>query len=177
MEILIEQQDIQQRVKELAEEITSNHVNTGGYLPPVMICLLNGAFMFYTDLLRNIVIDTQCEFIRLKSYAGQDNSGGVEVIKGIELSLKGRDVYIVDDICDSGATILETLFMVNSHVPRSVHVVTLLKRKGGTALTDFCGFEIGDEWVYGYGLDDNGMKRSQESIWKKTDGISVNRIR
>ena len=102
MEILIEQQDIQQRVKELAEEITSNHVNTGGYLPPVMICLLNGAFMFYTDLLRNIVIDTQCEFIRLKSYTGQDNSGGVEVIKGIEGSLKGRDVYIIDDICDGG---------------------------------------------------------------------------
>lgn len=166
-ERLISGVDIQGRVRELADEISQHHKSNGGDLPPVMICLLNGAFMFYTDLLRNMTVESQCEFIRLKSYDGQDNSGGVEVIKGIEGSLKGRDVYIVDDICDTGATILETLFMVNSHIPRNVYVVTLLKRRGGTALTDFCGFEIGDEWVYGYGLDDNGLKRSVPSIWKK----------
>lgn len=165
--LLISNLDIQDRVAELAQEISTHHVETGGELPPVMICLLNGAYMFYSDLLKNMSIDSQCEFIRLKSYNGQDNSAGVEIIKGIEGCLKGRDVYIVDDICDTGATILETLFMVNSHIPRNTYVVTLLKRKDGTALTDFCGFEIDDEWVFGYGLDDNGTRRSLTSIWKK----------
>jgi hypoxanthine phosphoribosyltransferase len=166
MELFIESKDIQLRVKQLATDISQDHMASGNELPPVMICILNGAYMFYTDLLRNMKINVQSDFIRLKSYTGRDNSEGIETIKGLEIDLKGRNVYIVDDICDTGTTILETLFMVNSHLPKQVKVVTLTRRGGGVDLTDFCGFVIGDEWIAGYGLDNNGVGRNLEDLYK-----------
>ena len=166
MELIIQKNEIQKRVKELAIEISKDHQTTGNALPPVMICILNGAYMFYTDLLRNMTCNVQSEFIRMKSYEGQDNSGGIEIIKGLELDLKGRNVYIVDDICDTGTTILEALFMVNSHIPAQVKVVTLTRRGGGVDLTNFCGFVIGDEFIAGYGLDNNGVGRNLEDLYK-----------
>ncbi len=153
MELIISKKEIQLRVKQLALDIANDHINTGNALPPVMICILNGAYMFYTDLLRNMPVDVQSDFVRMKSYQGQDNSGGIEILKGLEVDLKGRNVYIVDDICDTGSTILETLFMVNSHIPQQVKVITLTRRGGGVDMTDFCGFVIGDEFIAGYGLD------------------------
>lgn len=166
MELIIRKQEIQSRIKELALNVAEDHVNTGNSLPPVMICILNGAYMFYTDLLRNMPIDVQSDFVRMKSYEGQDNSGGIQIIKGIETDLKGRNVYIVDDICDTGNTILEALFMANSHLPAQVKVITLLRRRDGVNLTDFCGFELGDEWVAGFGLDNNGVGRNLEDLYK-----------
>lgn len=166
MERILTQQEIQQRVKELAEAISVDHVQSDNILPPVMICILNGSFYFFSDLTRMMSIDCEIDFIRLKSYEGQDNSGGIQHLKDLELDLKGKRVYIIDDICDSGATIMEALFMVNSRMATEVKVVTLLQRAGGVLLTDFCGFEIGDEWVVGYGLDDHGLKRSLQDIYK-----------
>ena len=166
MEKIIKKEEIQQRVKELAEAISVDHIQSNNNLPPVMICILNGSFYFFSDLTRMMSIDCEIDFIRLKSYEGQDNSGGIQHIKGLELDLKGKRVYIIDDICDTGATILEALFMVNSRLASEVKVVTLLKRVDGVLLTDFCGFEIGDDWVVGYGLDNNGLQRSLQDIYK-----------
>ena len=166
MQRILTNEEIQRRVKELAEAISVDHVQSNNVLPPVMICILNGSFYFFSDLTRMMSIDCEIDFIRLKSYEGQDNSGGIQHLKDLELDLKGKRVYIIDDICDTGATIMEALFMVNSRLAAEVKVVTLLKRSGGVLLTDFCGFEIGDEWVVGYGLDDNGLKRSLQDIYK-----------
>ena len=166
MELIIKKEDIQARIKEIALQISVDHINNNNDLPPVMICILNGAYMFYTDLLRNMSINVQSDFIRLKSYQGQDNSDGIEVIKGLEVDLKGRSVYIVDDICDTGTTIFQALLMVNAHLPQRVNVVTLVKRKTGVDLTDYCGFEIEDEWIVGYGLDNNGVGRNLEDLYK-----------
>jgi hypoxanthine phosphoribosyltransferase len=166
MEILITSEEIQERIDQLAEQITVHHIKTGNPFPPVMICVLNGSYMFYTDLLRRMKIDVQTDFIRIKSYEGQDNSGGCEIIKGLEVDLKGRNVYIIDDICDTGTTILEALFMANSHAPADVNVITLVRRGGGVDLTSFCGFVIGEEWIAGYGLDHNGVNRNLEDIYK-----------
>ena len=166
MEKIIKKKEIQQRVKELAEAISIDHMLSNNVLPPVMICILNGSFYFFSDLTRMMSIDCEIDFIRLKSYEGQDNSGGIQRLKDLELDLKGKRVYIIDDICDTGATIMEALFMVNSRMAAEVKVVTLLKRVDGVLLTDFCGFEIGDDWVVGYGLDDNGLKRSLQDIYK-----------
>jgi hypoxanthine phosphoribosyltransferase len=165
MELIIKKEDIQLRVKQLASDITSDYLKTGNSLAPVMICILNGAYMFYTDLLRNMKIPVQSDFIRLKSYQGQDNSGGIEIVKDLEIDLKGRIVYIVDDICDTGTTILQALLMVNGHLPQQVKVVTLTRRGDGVDLTDFCGFVIGDEFIAGYGLDNNGICRNLEDLY------------
>jgi len=166
MEKLISQAKIAHRVKRLAKEISKDHIQSGNTLPPIMICILNGSIHFFSDLIRAMKIDCEIDFIRLKSYAGQDNSGGIQVLKELELELKGRRAYIVDDICDTGSTILEALFMCNSKLVQEVRVVTLLKRKDGVNMTDFCGFTINKEWVVGYGLDNNGIQRELPHIYK-----------
>jgi hypoxanthine phosphoribosyltransferase len=164
--IMFDSADLQEMVYRLGAEISIDHVqNSDNVLPPVLICVLNGSVHFYSDLVRAMSIDCELDFLRLKSYEGQDNSGGIKCTKKLELDLKGKRVYIVDDICDSGATIMEALFMVNSRMPAEVKVVTMLKRKNGTALSDFNGFEIEDEWVVGYGLDNNGLERNQNIIY------------
>ena len=166
MEKLISQAKIAHRVKRLAKEISRDHIQSGNTLPPIMICILNGSIHFFSDLIRAMKIDCEIDFIRLKSYAGQDNSGGIQILKELELELKGRRAYIVDDICDTGSTILEALFMCNSKLVQEVRVVTLLKRKDGVNMTDFCGFTINKEWVVGYGLDNNGIQRELPHIYK-----------
>ena len=167
MEKIITQQQIQQRIKELADAISQDHRESEAILPPVLICVLNGAIHFFSDLSRAITINHEVDFVRLKSYDKRDNSGGILITKPLEIDLQGKRVYIVDDICDSGATIMELLFMVNSHGLAAVKVVTLLKRKGGVDLTNYCGFELGDEWVVGYGLDDDlGLNRELQDIYK-----------
>ena len=166
MEKLINQEKIARQVKRLAKEISQDHIQSGNTLPPIMICILNGSVHFFSDLTRAMKIDCEIDFIRLKSYEGQDNSGGMQCLKELELELKGRRAYIVDDICDSGSTILEALFMCNSKLVQEVRVVTLLKRKDGVDMTDFCGFTIDKEWVVGYGLDNNGTQRELPHIYK-----------
>lgn len=167
MEKIITQQQIQHRIKELADAISQDHKESEAILPPVLICVLNGAMHFFSDLSRSMTINHEVDFVRLKSYDKRDNSGGILVTKNLEIDLKGKRVYIVDDICDSGASIMEMLFIVNTHFPATVKVVTLLKRKSGVDLTNYCGFELGDEWVVGYGLDDNlGLNRELQDIYK-----------
>lgn len=166
MEKILDYNDIQTRVLELAQEISIDHVQSENDLPPVMICVLNGAIHFFSDLTRFMSIHCEIDCIRLKSYDGQDNSGGVQIIKDLELELKGKRVYIVDDILDTGATIIEALHMASNKLASEVKVVTLLKRKSSPMTPDFFGFEIEDEWVVGYGLDDNGIKRELRDIYK-----------
>ena len=166
MEKIITKEQIRDRVQQLAEAISLDHVESNNALPPVMICVLNGALHFFSDLTRSMSIHCEIECIRLKSYEGQDNSGGVKIIKDIELDLQGKRVYIVDDILDTGATMFEALHMVNSRRAADVKVVTLLKRKSSPLMTDFYAFEIENQFVVGYGLDDWGIKRELPDIYK-----------
>ena len=85
MEILIPEYKIERRVRALAHKITEDHRNSGNSLPPVLVCVLNGAFMFFSDLVKDMGIDCEIDFIRPKSYHGQDNSGGVKFYKELEL--------------------------------------------------------------------------------------------
>jgi hypoxanthine phosphoribosyltransferase len=165
MDLIIPEYKIERRVRALAHSITEDHRNSGNSLPPVMICVLNGAFMFFTDLVKDMGIDVEMDFIRPKSYHGQDNSGGIRFIKELELDLKGKRVYIVEDMVDTGATMLEILHRVDSRQPAETRIVTLVHRKGSKHHVDFTAFEIEDEWVVGYGFDDNGLKRNYRNIY------------
>ena len=166
MDILIPEYKIERRVRAMAHQISEEHKATGDPLPPVMICVLNGAFMFFTDLVKDMGIDVSVDFIRAKSYEGQDNSGGVKFTKDLELHCKGRRVYIVEDIIDTGATMIEILQRVNDMMPTEVTIVTLVQRKNPSIPVDHFCFEIDKEWVVGYGLDDNGLKRNYRNIYK-----------
>lgn len=166
MEVLVSSRRLKRRIKQLGREITKDYMKSGTILPPVIIGVLNGSIHFFSDLARSLKVDAEIDFIRLKSYTGQDNSQGITVTKDIEIDLKGKMVYIIDDICDTGSTIIEALHMVNSKQPHEVKTVTLFKRKGGKELSDFYGFEIGDEWLIGYGFDDFGLKRNEKHVYK-----------
>ena len=166
MEIVIPEYKIERRVRALAHKISEEHKNSGNSLPPVMICVLNGAVMFFTDLVKDMGIDVQMDFIRAKSYEDRDNSGGVEITKTLDLDLKGKRVYIIEDIIDTGQTMIEVLHHVNDRMPVDVKVVTLVQRKDAKMPADHFAFEIDDEWVVGYGFDDNSLKRNYRNIYK-----------
>ena len=100
--ILFNELQIQEKVREMAAEINSRHHMNDDV---VMICLLNGGMMFYTDLIRNIVLDIECDFMRAKSYASNSTQGEVFLSKDIETSIQGKHVYVVDDFYDTGNTI------------------------------------------------------------------------
>ena len=166
MEILIPEYKIERRVRAMAHRLSEEHKASDNSLPPVMICVLNGAFMFFTDLVKDMGIDVQIDFIRAKSYEGKDNSGGVKITKHLDLELKGKRVYIVEDIIDTGQTMIEILQHVNDKMPAEVNIVTLVQRKEAKMPIDHYCFEIDEEWIVGYGLDDNSLKRNYRNIYK-----------
>jgi hypoxanthine phosphoribosyltransferase len=162
--ILLNEDQIQQKVRKIAEEINSRHHMNDDV---VMICLLNGGVMFYTDLIRNLIIDVECDFMRAKSYASNSNQGEVFLSKDIETSIRGKHVYIVDDFYDTGNTIDVVVKYLESKHPLSLTAVTLLTRDI-SPLPDFeliSGFIIKDEWVVGYGLDNNKKERNLPYIY------------
>ena len=166
MEILIPEYKIERRVRAMAHRLSEEHKSSGNSLPPVMICVLNGSFMFFSDLVKDMGIDIEVDFIRSKSYHGKDNSSGVTFTKELEIDLKGKRVYIIEDIVDTGYTMIEILQRVESRMPLDVKVVTLVHRKDNPVSVDHFCFEIADEWVVGYGFDDNGLKRNYRNIYK-----------
>jgi|TARA_B110000908_G_C10162568_1_gene406790 hypoxanthine phosphoribosyltransferase len=169
MKVLLTEQVIREKVIDLAIKINiSEYVKTrdeGKRLPPIFICVLNGAAVFFTDLVRELDFDLELDFVRAKSYEGKDNSGGVKILKDIESDIMDRDVYIVEDIIDSGETMRELFLHLTTKSPRSIKIVTLLTRKGCCQPKDYWGIEIGNEWVVGYGLDDNKLKRNLPDIY------------
>jgi hypoxanthine phosphoribosyltransferase len=166
MEILIPEFKIERRVRAMAHAISEEHKASGNSLPLVMICVLKGGYAFFADLMKDMGIDVEIDFIRAKSYEGPDNSAGVKFTKDLEIMCKGKRVYIVDDIVDTGKTMMEILLRVDDMTPAEVKIVTLLKRKENSPPVDHFCFEINDEWVVGYGLDDNGLKRNYRNIYK-----------
>ena len=162
MEVLIEEYKIDRSVKALAHIITEDHRSSGNTLPLVMICVLKGSFMFFTDLVKDIGVDCEIDFIRAKSYEDK-----VSITLDSEIDLKGKRVYIVDNIINTGQTMIEVLCRLNDSMPTEVKIVTLVHRKDNEFPVDHFCFEIGDERVVGYGFDDIGLKRNYRNIYKK----------
>jgi hypoxanthine phosphoribosyltransferase len=160
--ILFNSDDIQNKVAQMAAHIDSNHSEEDEV---VMICVLNGGFMFFSDLVKHMWKDVEIDFIRAKSYNGQDQ-GVVHITKDIETNIEGKHVYVVDDFYDTGSTLDRILEHLSTQNPKSLQMVTLLTRDV-SPIPDYphtTGFMIKDEWVYGYGLDDNGLKRNLSYI-------------
>ena len=164
MKELITPEKLQIQIKILAKQLSDDHKNDK--TPVVAICILNGGFMFFTDFVRAMPIDLECDFIRVKSYVSKRKQGDIQITKDLEIPIKNKHVYIIDDIVDTGKTMFEILLKVNDMRPTDVKVVTLLKRKKDSPPVDHFCFEIDDEWVVGYGLDDNSLKRNYRNIYK-----------
>jgi hypoxanthine phosphoribosyltransferase len=161
--ILFTSKQIQDKVTQIAQAIDFKHTTLDDV---VMICVLNGGFMFFSDLVKNMSIDVELDFIRAKSYNGQDQ-GVVHILKDIETNIEGKDVYVVDDFYDTGSTLDRILEHLSTQNPKSLEIVTLLTRD--ISPIPECpyttGFIIRDEWVVGYGMDNNSKERNLDYIY------------
>lgn len=158
--------EIDVRTKIMAKQISAEH--NGDKTPVVMVGLLNGAFMFYADLVRNMSIDIECDFMRVKSYVSKKKQGDIQITKDLEISIKGKHVYLVDDIYDTGNTINAVIEYLSVKQPATISVVTLLTREFSPKppVPFHYGFLINDEWVVGYGMDDEkGYNRNSNTVW------------
>ncbi|MDP8202612.1 MAG: hypoxanthine phosphoribosyltransferase [Candidatus Tenebribacter burtonii] len=151
--ILKTETEIQEIIKQLGKQISKDYEGKN----PIMICILKGGIVFLSDLMRSISIKVELDFMSLSSYGNSTKSSGVvRIKKDIDADILDRDVIIVEDIVDSGLTLkyLDEYFM--QHNPASVKICTLLDKPKAHKIDiniDYVGFEVGNEFVVGYGLD------------------------
>ncbi len=152
-EVLITQEQIDQRVSDLGKQITADYQDSQNLL---LLGLLRGSVMFMTDLMRKVHRPMTLDFMSVSSYSGADTSGFVRIDSDHKTNISGWDVILVDDIVDSGYTIYTIRKLLLDRHPRSLKTCALLdkasKHKVDIAI-DYCGFEIPDYFVVGYGLD------------------------
>ena len=159
-EILITEEQIQERVSDLGLELTADYRGKS----PLLIGILRGAAIFHADLIRRVDLRLSVDFISLSSYgAATRSSGQVQLIKDLESSIEGMDVILVEDIIDTGLTIKYLLRNLGSRGPSSIKICSLLSKPSRREVEvpiDYIGFEIPDEFVVGYGLDFNQKYRN-----------------
>lgn len=152
-QIIFTEKQIAARVEALGMELTGEYHDK----KPVMICVLKGASFFYIDLCRQMNCNIDMDFISVSSYgAGSKSSGVVRLIKDLDINITGRHVIIVEDIIDSGLTLSYLREFFGARKPTSIRTISFLDktaRHPDHLKTDYCGFEIPDEFVVGYGLD------------------------
>lgn len=153
-EVLISEEDIQSRVSELADQISADY-DDGNEV--VMVGVLKGSFIFLADLSRRLSIPRTIEFIAVSSYGnGSVASGAVRLVMDVRGNIEGKHVLIVEDIVDTGHTLKYLIGMMKSHRPASIRTAALVRKAESAEVDvtiDYLGFDIGDEWVVGYGLD------------------------
>jgi hypoxanthine phosphoribosyltransferase len=162
MKVLFEKPQIENRIKEIGVQILNRHKDET--TPIVLVGVLNGGFMFYTKLLDQLaMLDPKCDFIRVKSYKGREHEVP-EIVIPTSIDLKNKHVYIIDDIYDTGITMQILRKQFSDLGASGVSVVTLIKRainEVDMPLGSLYGFVVEDEWVVGFGMDDDlGKKRS-----------------
>ena len=165
LEKYISEQDISARVKEISNEIALLYQDKN----PILVGILNGSFIFMSDLIRHLNIDCEVDFIKISSYSGKKSSGKIDMSKGLDLDIRNRSVIIVEDIIDSGKSINYLYDHISNLKPKDIAVVSLLAKKSISKLNfkiDFIGFEISSDFVVGYGLDYNQKLRNLRSIYK-----------
>ncbi len=154
-EVLVSHQDIQRRISELGRQISSDYVGR----TVTVIGILKGCFVFVADLVRQISpeIPVEVDFMSVSSYGnGTESSGAVRIEKDVEVEVEGRDIIIVEDIVDTGLTLLHVHRILAARGANSLRVATLLVKPGRLkyeGALDYVGFEIPNKFVVGYGLD------------------------
>lgn len=153
IEVLLSEEKVDARIKELAEQITEDYKGKELHI----ICILKGSVFFTCELAKRIALPVSLDFMSVSSYGSDTKSSGVvRIIKDLDESIKGKDVIVIEDIVDSGNTLSYLLEMLNDRKPASLKLCTLLdkpERRRKPVHVDYTGFQIPDEFVVGYGLD------------------------
>ena len=163
MKLLISESEIKKRVKVVASKINEDYKGKN----PIFIGILNGCYVFMADLLREIELDVEVDFVKIRSYEGDSSTGTIKFRKDISADINGRDIIIVEDIIDSGFTINFLVNRLRNSGPKSVAVATALFKNEVAKLdfdVDYVGFEIPPEFVVGYGLDFNEKYRHLKDV-------------
>jgi hypoxanthine phosphoribosyltransferase len=163
--IFLDAETIQARVEELAAEIRGDYDGKR----PILVGILNGAFMFLSDLMKALRMDCEVDFMKLSSYGAEKiSSGVVEELKKIDADLEGRHVLVVEDIVDTGQSMQYIIGRMKEHNPASIRTVTLLHKFEATEVdvpVDYVGFRIKNRFVVGYGLDYGQVGRNLPDIY------------
>jgi hypoxanthine phosphoribosyltransferase len=159
-EILITAEQIRQRTRELAQEISRDYEDQDLHL----ICVLKGGVVFLVDLMRELTVPHSVDFMATSSYGAEtESSGVVRILKDLDDPIAGRNVLIVEDIIDSGNTLHYLTRILREREPNSLRICTLLNKQGRREVDvqiDYVGFNIPNKFVYGYGLDLDQIYRS-----------------
>lgn len=157
---------IKEAVKQIANNINEDLKNEK---TPLFLGILNGAFMFLSDLFKEINLDCEVSFVKLASYQGTNSTGDIKQLIGLNENLSGRNVIIVEDIVDTGLTINNLIKQVKGYDPEQVRVASLLFKPDACEEfinLDYVGMEIPNEFIVGYGLDYDGLGRNYKDIYK-----------
>ena len=162
MKVLFENEAIEARINFIATQILNRHKSEK--IPIVLVCVLNGGFLFFNEIVKRLSsLDPEVDFVKVRSYEGRER-GDLNMILEKSVDVTGKHVYLIDDIYDSGVTMNALANYFYSYDPASVQLVTLVKRyinEVNMPVGSLYGFEIQDEWVVGFGMDDDlGKKRS-----------------
>jgi hypoxanthine phosphoribosyltransferase len=165
-EKVLTSEKVQQVIATLAEEINADLEGRD----PVFVCILKGAVFFFTALTKRLNRPVVMDFIQVASYgATSESSGTVTLVKDVSVDIAGKDVYIVEDIVDTGLTLADVVMLLKARHPRSVQVVALLSKPSRRKIEvplDFVGLEIEDRFVVGFGLDFAESFRNLPDIWE-----------
>ncbi|NQU68734.1 MAG: hypoxanthine phosphoribosyltransferase [Candidatus Marinimicrobia bacterium] len=170
LDILISADEIKKRVEELALQISEKFKGT----VPIFVGVMNGSFMFFADIMRELSIDFEVDFIKIDSYGSRTSSSGtVRLLKDISADITNRNVVVVEDIIDTGLSIQFLKHRLEDALPKSVTFVTLLLKKDIAKVSfdiDYVGFDIPNRFVVGYGLDYNQGLRGLKHILAFKEG-------
>lgn len=164
-QLYIPQEQIEKVIKDIADKINDEYKDKN----PLFLVMLNGAFMFASQLLKELTIDCETSFVKYASYNGTQSSNEIKELIGLNSSLEGRDIVIIEDIIDSGFTMKCLLEKLNSMRVNSVKIATLLFKPRAFKFDykiDYIGLNVGNEFIVGYGLDYNQHGRNYGSIYK-----------
>jgi hypoxanthine phosphoribosyltransferase len=159
---------IDEQIKRLGTELNRDYAGK----KPLFIAILNGSFMFASDLFKELTIDAEICFIKLASYKGTKSTGNVITSIGLDEPLTGRHVIIVEDIVDTGKTLNEFLPQLLNQQPASLKIAALLHKPEALAYPvkiDYLGFNVPNKFLLGYGLDFDGLGRNLKEIYQLTE--------
>ncbi len=165
----LSEERIRQRVAETAAQISEELSGKN----PIFLAVLNGSFVFAADIMRGITTPCEVNFVRFSSYDGMNSTGTVKELLGLNQSLKGRTVVVVEDIIDSGLTMQELLVYLQKFEPAELKVASLLVKPGNLQVklnVDYTCFEIPNDFIVGYGLDYDGYGRNLPAIYTVVEG-------
>ncbi|MDR0969541.1 MAG: hypoxanthine phosphoribosyltransferase [Lentimicrobiaceae bacterium] len=163
--LYIPQDQIERAIKRVADEISHDLIGQN----PLFLVVLNGAFMFAAELFKNLEIDCEVSFVKLSSYSGTQTTTVVRELIGLDRSLEGRNVILVEDIVDTGHTMRYTIDKLKKLNAKSVRIASMLFKPNAFQYDfeiDYVGIEIPNDFIIGYGLDYDGHARNLPDIYK-----------